>query len=84
MAYYLDKIEQVKGAEEGTINEYGSRTKQTSYEAALTAFYTSLGNVANDLIETDSTKNHYFMDIRIVDGLGGVVKRDSLGTRQVS
>lgn len=84
MAYYLDKIEQVKGTEEGTINEYGSRTKQASYEAALTAFYTSLGNVANDLIEADSTKNHYFMDIRIVDGLGGVVKRDSLGTRQVS
>ncbi len=84
MAYYLDKIEQVKGAEEGTINEYGSRVKQASYEAALTAFYTSLGNVANDLIEADSTKNHYFMDIRIVDGLGGVVKRDSLGTRQVS
>lgn len=84
MAYYLDKIEQVKGAEEGTINEYGSRVKQSSYEAALTAFYTSLGNVANDLIETDQAKNHYFMDIRIVDGLGGVVKRDSLGTRQVS
>lgn len=84
MAYYLDKIEQVKGTEEGTINEYGSRTKQASYEAALTAFYTSLGNVANDLIEADSTKNHYFMDIRIVDGLGGVVKRDSLGTHQVS
>lgn len=84
MAYYLDKIEQVKGVEEGTINEYGSRAKQSSYEAALTAFYTSLGNVANDLIEADPTKNHYFMDIRIVDGFGGVVKRDSLGTRQVS
>lgn len=82
MAYYLDKIEQVKGAEEGVVNEYGSRTKQTSYESALTSFYTSLGNVANDLVEADPTKNHYFMDIRIVDGNGGVVKKDSVGTRQ--
>ena len=82
MAFYLDKIEQVKGTEEGQINEYGSRTKQATYEAALTAFYTSLGNVANDLVETDSTKNHYFMDIRIVDSKGGVLKRDSVGTHQ--
>lgn len=82
MAFYVDKIEQVKGTEEGTINEYGSRTKQATYESALTAFYTSLGNVANDLIEVDSSKNHYFMDIRIVDSKGGVVKRDSVGTHQ--
>lgn len=82
MAYYIDKIEQVKGAEEGTINEYGSRTKQTSYESALTAFYTSLGNVANDLVEADPTKNHYFMDIRIVDSKGGVLKKDTVGTHQ--
>ena len=82
MAFYLDKIEQVKGTEEGQINEYGSRTKQNTYESALTAFYTSLGNVANDLIEADPTKNHYFMDIRIVDSKGGVLKRDSVGTHQ--
>lgn len=82
MAFYLDKIEQVKGTEEGTINEYGSRTKQASYESALTAFYTSLGNVSNDLIEADASKNHYFMDIRIVDSKGGVLKRDSVGTHQ--
>lgn len=82
MAYYIDKIEQVKGAEEGTINEYGSRTKQNTYDSALTAFYTSLGNVANDLVETDPTKNHYFMDIRIVDSKGGVLKKDTVGTHQ--
>ena len=82
MAFYLDKIEQVKGTEEGQINEYGSRVKQATYEAALTAFYTSLGNVANDLVEADPTKNHYFMDIRIVDSKGGVLKRDSVGTHQ--
>lgn len=82
MAFYLDKIEQVKGTEEGIINEYGSRTKQATYESALTAFYTSLGNVANDLVEADPTKNHYFMDIRIVDSKGGVLKRDSIGTHR--
>ncbi len=82
MAFYVDKIEQVKGAEEGQINEYGSRTKHNTYESALTAFYSSLGNVANDLVESDSTKSHYFMDIRIVDSKGGVVKRDSVGTHQ--
>lgn len=82
MAYYLDKIEQVKGTEEGTINEYGSRTKYGTYEAALTQFYTSLGNVANDLVDADPTKNHYFMDIRIVDSKGGVLKRDSVGTHR--
>lgn len=82
MAYYVDKIEQVKGTEEGVINEYGSRTKQNSYEAALTAFYTSLGNVANDLVEADPAKNHYFMDIRITDSKGGVLKKDSVGTHQ--
>ena len=82
MAFYLDKIEQVKGTEEGTINEYGSRTKHGTYESALTAFYTSLGNVANDLIEADASKNHYFMDIRIVDSKGGVLKRDNIGTHQ--
>ena len=82
MAYYIDKIEQVKGAEEGTINEYGSRTKQNTYDSALTSFYTFLGNVANDLVEVDPTKNHYFMDIRIVDSKGGVLKKDTVGTHQ--
>lgn len=82
MNYYIDTIEQTKGTEEGSINEYGKREKQTTFESALTAFYTKLGNVANDLISADATKNHYFMDIRIVDSKGGVVKRDSVGTHQ--
>ncbi len=82
MAFYVDKIEQVVGTEETPINEYGGRTKFGTYEGALTKFYTDLGNVSNDLVEVDPTKKHYFMDIRIVDGLGGVVKRDSIGTHQ--
>lgn len=81
MFYYIDTIEQVKGTEdETTVNEYGARTKYTTYDAALTAYYTKLTNVSNDLItDTTSTKSHYYMDIRIVDSTGGVVKRDLLG-----
>lgn len=82
MAFYIDTIEQVKGTEEAPINEYGKREKKASYEDALTAFYTKLGNVSNDLISADPTKSHYFMDIRIVDSKGGVVKKDQLGTYQ--
>lgn len=82
MAYYIDTIEQVKGAEEGAINEYGNRTKKATYDSALISFYTTCGNVANDLVEVDPTKNHYFMDIRIVDSKGGVVKKDTVGTHQ--
>ncbi len=79
-AFYIDTIEQVKGTEEGSISEYGARTKKASYEAALTDFYTKLGNVSNDLITPETpNKNHYFMDIRIVDSKGGVVKKDKVG-----
>ena len=83
MLYYIDTIEQVKGAGEGEINEYGSRTKKNSYETALTSYYASLSNVANDLIsETTPDKNHYYLDIRIVDSTGGVLKKDKLGSLQ--
>lgn len=83
MAFYLDSIEQIKGETEGTITEYGKREKKNTYESALTAFYTALGNISNDLITPETPNNHhYFMDLRIVDGKGGVVKRDSVGTHQ--
>jgi hypothetical protein len=83
MAYYVDKIEQIVGTKEAPVNEYGSRTKKGSYDEALTSFYTDLMNVSND-IHTEETpaKKHYFMDIRIVDSKGGVVKKDSVGTHQ--
>lgn len=83
MAYYVDKIEQVVGAEKAPIDEYGSRTKKGTYDEALTSFYTALMNVSNDIhTEDEPTKKHYFMDIRIVDGKGGVVKKDSVGMHQ--
>ena len=65
MNYYIDTIEQVKGTEEGSINEYGARSKEgTDFNVVLSKYYTKLANVSNDIGEG---KNHYYMDIRIVD-----------------
>lgn len=77
MNYYIDTIEQVKGTEEGSINEYGARSKEgTDFNVVLSKYYTKLANVSNDIGEG---KNHYYMDIRIVDSNGGVVKKDKVG-----
>lgn len=77
MAYYIDTIEQIKG-ENDTITEYGKREKQTgTLNQALAAFYTKCANVSNDLV-TDG-KNHYYMDIKIVNSKGGVEKKDVIG-----
>lgn len=77
MNYYIDTIEQVKGTEEGSINEYGARSKEgTDFNVVLSKYYTKLANVANDIGEG---KNHYYMDIRVVDSNGGVVKKDKVG-----
>ena len=79
MNYYIDTIEQVKGEEEGTVNEYGKRTKEGSdLNVVLSKFFKKLSDVSNDIGEG---KNHYFMDIRIVDSNGGVIKKDQLGKR---
>ena len=82
MAFYIDTIEQVK-AETG-VNEYGKREKQNgTFEQALSAYYTKLSNVSNDIYTEDTPdKNHYFMDIRIVDSKGGVKKKDRVGSFQ--
>ena len=77
MFYYIDTIEQVKGTEESPINEYGARTKEgADFNAVLSKYYTKLANVSNDIGED---KNHYYMDIRIVDSNGGVLKKDKVG-----
>lgn len=71
MKYYLDTIEQVRD-QSGALTEYGKREKKDSYEAARTAFYDKLKNVSN-------SSSHVFLDARIVDSTGGVVKKDSIG-----
>lgn len=80
MRYYIDTIEQTKG-ENDSVNEYGKREIQSadkSYEEVLSAYYVKLGNVANDIGEG---KNHYYMDIKIIDSDGGVLKKDKVGQR---
>ena len=83
MYYYIDTIEQTKGSEEGAINEYGKREQwKLPLEQVDAKFYKKLSDVSADLISIDESKNHYFMDIRIVDSTGGVIKKDAVGTRQ--
>ena len=72
MEYYLDTIEQIKGEEEGTYTEYGKREKKSTYQEALTAFYTKLMNVSN-------SASHVWLDIKIVNSEGGCEKKDSIG-----
>ena len=82
MRYYIDTIEQVK-KEDGGVNEYGARAIQNedkSYEEVLSAYYVKLGNVANDIGDSDD-KKHYYMDIKIIDSDGGVLKKDKVGKR---
>lgn len=88
MFYYIDAIEQVKG-EEGKIDEYGKREiikdkdgNPASIETVESKFYKKLSDVSADLISLDESKSHYYMDIRIVDTTGGVIKKDSVGKMQ--
>ena len=74
MQYYIDTIEQVKG-ENDSINEYGQREKVSTESLALSKYYTKLANVAADM-----DKNHYYMDIKIMNSDGGCIKKDKLGT----
>ena len=83
MYYYIDTIEQTKGSEEGAINEYGKREQwKLPIEQVEAKFYQKLSDVSADLVSIDESKNHYFMDIRIVDSTGGVIKKDVVGKRQ--
>lgn len=86
MFYYIDTIEQVKGTEENSINEYGKREiiknsdgKPAPLETVESKYFKKLSDVSADLISIDESKNHYYMDIRIVDSTGGVVKKDKVG-----
>ena len=72
MKYYIQTIEQVK-KEEGGYNEYGNTEKVNDESAAMSKFYKKLSDVS-------SSAAHQFMDIKVVNSLGGVVKKDSIGT----
>lgn len=81
--YYIDTIEQVKGTEEGTLNVYGKREQwKLPYEQVQAKYYKKLSDVSADLVTIDDTKNHYFMDIRIVDYKGAVLEKKTIGQYQ--
>lgn len=80
--YYIDTIEQVKG-EESTTNVYGKREQwKLPYEQVQAKYYKKLSDVSADLVTIDDTKNHYFMDIRIVDYKGAVLEKKTIGQYQ--
>lgn len=74
MKFYIDTIEQIIGEEEGTYTEYGAREKVNDENLALSKYYTKLSNVAADL-----GKGHVYMDIKITNSLGGIIKKDFIG-----
>ena len=73
MFYYIDTIEQVKGEEEGSINEYGKREivkdkdgNPASIETVESKFYKKLSDVSADLVSLDASKNHYYMELELL------------------
>ena len=72
MQYYIETIEQTNI--EGVLNEYGGTTKIADENSALREYYKKLSNVSADL-----DKNHTYMNIKIVNSYGVVVKEDTVG-----
>lgn len=83
--YYIDTIEQVKASEESpyTINEYGARKQyKESIDQVRSRMWATVSNVLNDLVTIDPSKNHYYMDIKILNSDGGIIEKYKCGTRQ--
>ena len=72
MKFYIQTIEQTLN--DDALTEYGKIEKVDTEQAALTKFYKKLSDVAADI-----GKNHTYMDIKIVNSLGGCIKKDSIG-----
>lgn len=72
MKFYIQTIEQITKNNE--ISEFGATEKVDTEQAALTKFYKKLSDVAADI-----GKSHTYMDIKIVNSLGGCIKKDSIG-----
>ena len=72
MIYYIFAIEQIIKNEE--LQEYCTQEKVADTQLALSKFYKKLSDVANDI-----GKGHTWMDIRILNSIGGMVKHDKVG-----
>ena len=74
MSFYVFTIEQIRGESEGTYSEYAGTKKFGDQQAAEVHFYTRCAEVSNALKTT-----HTYMDIKIVNSLGGITKKDTIG-----
>lgn len=71
MKYYIETIEQVR-QEDDSLVEYGKLEKFADEQSALVSFYQKLTNVAN-------SKAHTYLNIKIMNSYGSVIKYDQLG-----
>ena len=74
MKYYVITCEQVHG-EGGKLGEYMTKSDSMTEQSARTTFYDKCSAVNKDL----SDNGHTFMDIKLVNSEGGVIKKDTLG-----
>ena len=72
MQYYIETIEQIN--KDGVISEYGATEKVADENMALNKYYTKLANVSADI-----GKNHTYINIKVVNSYGVVVKEDTVG-----
>lgn len=73
MKYYIFTIEQYKDTESGALVEGGKMYfSSDDYDTVLVKFYTRLSEIANSAV-------HNFLDIKIYNSEGGLIKKDSYG-----
>ena len=84
--FYIDTIEQVIPPEnfDYNVNEYGKREQwKLPFEQVESKYFKKLSDVSADIIGGGSENaKHYYMDIKIVNSDGEIVKKDKLGKRQ--
>ena len=72
MQYYINTIEQIN--KDGVISEYGATEKVADFNLAMSKYYKKLSDVSADI-----GKNHTYMNIKVVNSYGVVVKEDAVG-----
>lgn len=80
--FYVVSIEQIcDGSKDDEISEYAGAKKFNDQQAAEVEFYQRLAEVSNDLKPKEG-KYHLFMDIKVENSLGGILKKDQVGRYQ--
>ena len=72
MKYYVLTIEQYTPKDAEAKTEQAKVQKQNTYDSALSYFYNCLKTVAD-------SSAHNFLDIKIFDSKGGLLKKDTYG-----